>query len=161
MQVVEATSFLLLSIWWAVSATLFHITRGNIAAGDGMLAASGNSTVPEPNLAQDATAAYGMSVSTGLQFALLGSSVCYICSTQVHAHTHTHTHTHTQSKLNTLTGTPSDLPETCVHLTRDTVSLMTCRHHVSLAVVPGSSMSCVLILVRENSGRRMRSCKAK
>ena len=97
---VDATSFLLLSIWWAVSATLFHITRGNIAAGDGMLAASGNSTVPAPNLAEDATAAYGMSVSTGLQFALLGSSVCYISSTQVHTHTHTkqvkYTHWHTK-----------------------------------------------------------------
>ncbi len=92
MQVVDVTSFLLLSIWWAVSAALFLTTRGNIAAGDGMLAASGNSTVPVPNLAQDATAASGMRVSNGLQFAMLGSSVCYICSTQVHTQTHIYIH---------------------------------------------------------------------
>ena len=75
MQVVEGTTFLLLAAWWAVSAALFYITENNVS-GAMIQAASGNSSVPAPNLPQDSMAVYGLNISVGLHFALLGNTVC-------------------------------------------------------------------------------------
>ena len=75
MQVVEGTAFLLLSAWWAVSSTLYYMTVRS-AVSDGTPAASGNSSVPAPDLSQDTLANSGMNLMIGLQFALLGNAVC-------------------------------------------------------------------------------------
>lgn len=74
MQLVEGTTFLLLSAWWAVSAALFYITVHNFNSV-GMPAASGNSSVPAPDLSQDAVAASCTDILMALGFGMLGLSV--------------------------------------------------------------------------------------
>ena len=77
MQVVEGATFLILSVWWAVSAALFHITVQNVKNA-GMPAATGNSSVPAPDLTQNAMAASGMVIPVALGFSMLGLSVSCI-----------------------------------------------------------------------------------
>ena len=74
MQVVEGATFLILSVWWATSAALFYITVQNVKNA-GMSAAAGNSSVPAPDLSQNAMAASGMVIPVALGFSMLGLSV--------------------------------------------------------------------------------------
>ena len=74
MQVVEGAAFLLLAAWWAVTAALFYITVHNVNSVE-MPVASGNSSVPAPDLSQNAVAASCTDVPVALGFGMLGLSV--------------------------------------------------------------------------------------